>query len=236
MPIHIYGVRMDEQQAAAEPELGLWRPLVNADRWERICRFRRWEDRWRALTGDLLVRRVLRHVYSVPAERLLYERNAYGKPSLVGERSVEFNVSHAGNWVVAAFDEQPIGIDVEQIVEIEQDIGKRYFSRQEYADLCCKPQADRLDYFFDLWTCKESYIKAVGAGLSMPLDAFSVRKTSATRITLKTDARDGAHWSLRQYELEKGYKLSVCAGSNAFPEQVVIWRHAEFYRDPAELI
>lgn len=236
MTIRIYGVRMDEQLAEAEPSLEQWRPLVEPDRWERIGRFRRWEDRWRTLTGDLLVRRVLRHVYDLPAGRLRYERNAYGKPSLAGERTVEFNVSHAGNWVVAAFDEQPIGIDVERIIDVEQEIGKHYFSRQEYADLCCKPQTERLSYFFDLWTCKESYIKAVGEGLSMPLDAFTVRKTSATRITLKTARSDARQWSLRQYELERGYKLSVCAGSSGFPEQVTIWRHAEFYRDPAELI
>ena len=57
---------------------------------------------------------------------------------------------------------------------INMDIAKRYFHITEFnALLDCDPSV-RLSRFFDLWTLKESYIKAVGKGLHLPLDSFAL--------------------------------------------------------------
>jgi 4'-phosphopantetheinyl transferase len=68
--------------------------------------------------------------------------------------------------------------------------------------------------FFQYWTLKESYIKARGMGLSIPLDRFSFDASQPTRITFSVDPileDDAAHWTFWQWSLAEGYLLALCA-------------------------
>ena len=129
-----------------------------------------------------------------------------------------FNISHSGDWVVLATGPSPLGIDVERIKDIDLDIAKRFFSGREYDDLMLKPDEERFSYFFNLWTLKESYIKAVGKGLSLPLDSFSMVMED-NRITIKTESDDNRFF--RQYPVAAGYKLSICASGDSFPGEII---------------
>jgi 4'-phosphopantetheinyl transferase len=114
---------------------------------------------------------------------------------------------------------------VEQIKPIDFAIAKRFFSSTEYDDLMEKEEHERLNYFYDLWTLKESYIKARGKGLSIPLDSFSIRKHNTT-ITV-TSNRDES-WYFIQYPIGPEYKFSVCATTLHFPMDIE-------YLNPGEL-
>lgn len=193
---------------------------VTDERQARIRRFHRWQDQWRALAGELLVRYVLRNFYEVPHNAMHFHRNSNGKPALIGG-DVEFNVSHSGRWAVAAFHELPIGVDIEQMKEADMDMAQMMFAPEEYASLQALTGTERNQHFYDIWTAKESYIKALGEGLTIPLDSFSVQrmKDGGMKLIRGDQLR---RWSFNQCRLDCDYSLTVCAQSTHFPREVNI--------------
>lgn len=188
---------------------------------ERVYRFRNPADSYRTLLADVLVRSLICEAYEISNDEIKYDYNAYGKPSLKSSfPNFCFNVSHSGEWVVCATHDSRVGIDVEQICPIELDIATHYFAPAEVEDLLAKHPDEQVSYFYDLWTLKESYIKARGMGLSIPLQSFAIRKKLDQSITIsESDSHDA--WEFQQYEIDPGYKLSVCATTKQFAAQVV---------------
>ncbi|MCL1078845.1 4'-phosphopantetheinyl transferase superfamily protein [Parashewanella spongiae] len=121
----------------------------------------------------------------------VFTKGKYGKPKLTDElfnqTKIEFNLSHSGDWLLVGIihHTQPIneinsefclGVDVERDRKNTKihSILNRYFAKSEVVDLLALPsEALQRERFFDLWACKESYIKATGKGLSTPLGSFS---------------------------------------------------------------
>jgi phosphopantetheinyl transferase len=100
--------------------------------------------------------------------------NEYGKPFLRGVPEEEFNLSHAGRYVACAFDDRPLGIDIERRRPVKRGVATRFFAPDEAAFLASLPPEEREEGFLDLWTKKESRVKWEGRGLSLPLPSFSV--------------------------------------------------------------
>lgn len=195
--------------------------ITSREESKRIGSFRQSADAERALASILLRNAVLGDKLSLSPEQLAFGKSEYGKPYLLNREGLHFNLTHSGIWVAAVIDEQPVGIDIEEIREIDLDIAQRYFSGQEHRDLTGKSPGERIAYFYDLWTLKESYIKALGKGLSVQLGSFTIKKSSHTAISLKGQAT-AETWHFRQYNIDPGYKLSVCAGSPDFPDAVTV--------------
>ncbi|MFS0916579.1 4'-phosphopantetheinyl transferase family protein [Brevibacillus sp. 179-C 1.1 NHS] len=188
---------------------------------ERIIRFRHPEDSYRTLLADVLVRSLICEACEISSDKIVFDYNAYGKPFFKPLPSFCFNVSHSGEWVVCITDDFEVGIDVEQIVPIDLDIANHYFAPTEVEDLLAKHPDKRLAYFYDLWTLKESYIKARGMGLSIPLQSFAIRKNHDHSILLsQKDSR--VAWFFQQYAIDPGYTLSACGTTNHFADQVVM--------------
>ena len=142
------------------------------------------------------------------------------RPILKNQNDLQFNLSHSGIWVVCAVDNLPVGIDVERIQPIDLDISKNYFSPDEHQDLLAKD--DKYAYFFTLWSLKESYIKIVGKGLSLPLNSFSIKFFGINDIRIKEENRLLENIFFSQYEIDKNYKMAVCASHNKFPNRVQV--------------
>ena len=139
-------------------------------------------------------------------------RGAYGKPELSGGTGVHFNLSHAGDYAAAVFDDGAVGIDVERARRVNVNVMQRQFTAAENAYLRSKPDA-----FLRLWTRKESYCKAVGEGLHLPLSSFDVledqvagREASDTE-TVGREA-DAGDFYLYTEAFAKDYVLSFCTG------------------------
>ena len=228
----IYAVRMEHDAAGAEQEqIARWSARVPEERAARIARFRHWEDQWRSLAGDMLVRAVLQRRYGLRAEQLTVIRGPHGKPRLVGD-DVHYNVSHSGIWAVAAFHTEPIGVDIERIGRADMQLAKSMFEASEYDALAVLPDCERDRSFFAIWTGKESYIKAVGRGLSIPLDSFSVaarHNGGGLLPAVKVAGSLGTEpaWHLRAFELDADYMLSACSTRDAWPDRVHIMTAAE---------
>lgn len=198
---------------------------VSPDKNARIRRFYRMEDRIRGLMADILVRSIIIRETGMENQNIRFYTNDYGKPFLKDWEDFQFNLSHSGTWVVGVVDNRAVGIDVEQIQPIDLDISKNYFSPVEHRDLMA--QENKFAYFFTLWSLKESYIKIVGKGLSLPLNSFSIRFFSPGDIRIKAEDRLLEDIFFAQYPIHTEYKMAVCAHHREFPKQVI---HTSMHR------
>ncbi len=98
--------------------------------------------------------------------------------------------------------------------EVDIEIAGRFFAPAEAAALRVLPSEEQQQRFFDYWTLKESYIKARGMGLSIPLEsfAFDLEDPARIRVRIKPGLQDDAErwlfWCLR---LGRGYLMALCA-------------------------
>jgi 4'-phosphopantetheinyl transferase len=139
-----------------------------------------------------------------------------GKPALRPPAAIAFNVSHSGQVAMFAFTRGcPLGIDVEQVRPVPdmQAIARRFFSAEEALELSQLPgAAERERAFFLCWTRKEAYVKAMGTGLSTPLDGFRVtlRPGESPRL-IGVGHRPTAmeDWTLHHLEPAPGYVAAL---------------------------
>jgi 4'-phosphopantetheinyl transferase len=143
--------------------------------------------RFVAARGQL--RRLLGAYLQIPASRLLFEYNGFGKPYLAAgcnPQRISFNLSHSRSRAVFAFTiGREIGVDIEYIrrdYRYEEFWHSVFTSRERHAIQLAHPH-ERCREFFTCWTHKEAYIKARGEGLSMALTEFEV-VTPAMRYCL----------------------------------------------------
>lgn len=132
-------------------------------------------------------------------------------------RGLSFNLSHTRGLIALAVTRgRELGIDVENIATraISLDVAERFFSPAEVAELSRVAPDRQQDRFFEYWILKESYIKARGMGLSLPLDGFSFEfpHHSAVNISINPELQDHAdRWSFWQYRPTADYLMAICA-------------------------
>lgn len=136
-----------------------------------------------------LCRTTLSRYARVRPEEWRFLHNAHGRPEIsepsLGGR-LRFNLSATrGLFACAVTSELDAGIDVEDAGAAIRDYGAladRFFSPLEARALAGLDPARRRARFLEYWTLKESYIKARGRGLSIPLDGFSFHLDEGPRI------------------------------------------------------
>jgi 4'-phosphopantetheinyl transferase len=182
--------------------------LLSADERERAGRFAFERDRRRYIVARARLRQLLGERLGAAPESLQFVYKPHGKPALArcpGRRDLRFNVSHCGEVAAYAFAEgRAVGVDIEEIRELPdaEDIAMRFFSRRERAAYMRLPVRERPQGFFNCWTRKEAFIKALGSGLSCPLDSFDVsfapgRPARILRVGRVAASRCG--WTLRSF-------------------------------------
>lgn len=191
---------------ADEPLFAAALAAVSPERQEKVQRLRFDRDRRLSLAAGILLRHALRAA-GVPYPAAIC-RGAQGKPYLAGQ-GIHFNLSHAGEWAVCAVAPCPIGCDVEQIRPVEPALAKRFFCPEEQADIACQPTPEaRYDRFFRYWTLKESFLKATGLGLSLPLNAFTILPEQTVSVIQSVD---GYSYHFTEYTQLSGYRCALCA-------------------------
>lgn len=145
------------------------------------------------------------------------------KPRLAHQDDIKFNISHSGTKVMCAVSDHDIGCDVEQVVDIDMEIAKRFFFAEEYEALMrCTDSESRNDLFFRYWTLKESFMKVTGLGFELALDDFCII-LDGTDISVRQTV-DDRNYRFREYMLNDGYKYAVCsAGSPELPKDIMVF-------------
>jgi len=189
--------------------------------------FGRFRKRYRNATalqhsflGELLVKMALTKDFQLQKEDLLFALGDHNKPFLIQRPNLHYNISHSGQWVVAAFSELPVGVDIEKVKKANLPVAERFFSTEEKSFLQNLEDAERDEWFFNFWTVKESYLKAIGTGLTKPLSSFSVFFEG--KIIHLNDSGKIVEVNIRQINIDQGYKLSVCAFEQTIDDNVMI--------------
>jgi len=191
--------------------------VVSESRRQRIARFIRREDALRGLFGEWLVRTVASEKSGLRPGEVEIAADGRGKPYFCNCGAVHFNLSHAGSWVLAAFAAEPVGVDVEAVRPIDLDVASMVFSMEECSVLLSLPQDRQIDYFYRLWTLKESLIKALGTGFSSDLREFSFT-FDRSRCEVRGPLRE--RYRFRQYDIADGYSSAACSTEEIFAGEI----------------
>jgi 4'-phosphopantetheinyl transferase len=176
-------------ESLSEPATTEARDLLSPDERARGERFRFADDRRDFTVAHALLRRALTQHEGVPPSQWVFQTGPQGKPFLAPAQSaLEFNLAHTRGLVACALTKAGmVGVDVESIERAVNcdEIAERYFSETEILALQECRGAERQTRFIELWTLKEAYLKAIGAGLSNPLGdfGFELHGTSGLRFS-----------------------------------------------------
>lgn len=164
------------------------------------------------------LRQLLAPLVGVAPQQIEFAHRSHGKPYLIGpaaQSGIQFNLSHSDDcgligWAVDC----EIGVDVEKWrgMRDEAALVRRFFSDVEIAAYDALPEHNRTEGFFNCWTRKEAYIKAVGRGLGLPLDSFDVSLESgqgARLLRTSTHCEVGRCWSLAAPDAPSRMSIAV---------------------------
>ena len=213
--VHVWFVELAASAASVEDCIS----TLSDDERERASRFR-FEHLTTAFTLSRGILRVLLGRYlAIEPAHVRFAYGTRGKPRLAfPESPLEFNLAHSGRFAAYAFAVGcELGVDIEEVRPIsdQESIVRRFFSPEECEEWLELDSSQRDEAFFRCWTRKEAYIKALGDGLSMPLDSFRVSlrpEVPASLIHADGDPAAASDWSLWSLTPADGY-----AGSLAVP-------------------
>ena len=188
-------VHLADPVALADPErVRRYLALLEPHELEQYRRYHFDHNRQEYLVTRALVRTVLSTYVPRAPEDWRFVRTEHGRPLIAGAGSdpqtrwLTFNLSNTTGLVACAVArDREVGVDVEWLDRRGQalDIADRFFSAPELAELRARPPERQLDRFFDYWTLKEAYIKALGKGLTLPLEAFALVLDAGQPIRLR---------------------------------------------------
>ncbi len=153
-----------------------------------------------------------RYGVHISAEKLpdAIRTGTHGKPELAPYPDIHFNISHCEDIAVCAMSSREIGVDIEEIRPFPDAVIRKALTagEQEFLKQMSADERSRQEWFFRLWTLKESRIKHSGRGLSMPLDSFSFQYDLNTSPYKISCSDRGLHF--HQQLLDDRYVLSAC--------------------------
>jgi 4'-phosphopantetheinyl transferase len=204
------------------------------DELERAGRFRFGRDRRRYLAGRARLRALLGSYVGEEPGRLHFSYGRHGKPALDNDRSVRFNLTHCGSRAVLALARGcEIGVDIELVRPdfAEENIAEHFFSMTEVSWLRHLPPDQQRQAFFECWTRKESFLKAKGGGLSIPLHAFDVAfgpGRTAELLRSDLDPTDTERWRIIDISDDvPGYVAAVAVDSGGRPVTIQIYGESD---------
>jgi len=213
--IRIYALKISQEEQSDRYQF-LFRH-IDPEKQNRIVKSRNGQS---ILWADILVRTLLCIELNVKNSALVFEKSEYGKPYLLHDDHHHYNVSHSGEWIAVALSREPIGIDIEQVRPIDLNVAKTCCTDQEYAFLISLPSHQRLRSFYEIWTVKESFVKAIGKGLHIPFHTFCLNEEESTiafHQNYDLSAHHNTRYCYKKYGIEEDYKLAVCSTHSQFP-------------------
>jgi 4'-phosphopantetheinyl transferase len=193
-------------------------PLLSQEEYQRAQRFHRPTDRLRFIAGRGILRKIISAYLSLAPDIIQFVYNQYGKPFISTAQNhgaLTFNLSHSnGMALYAVARRRRVGIDVEHMREdfATLEVAERFFSKDEFEAVKAVASDKRTKAFFDCWSRKESYIKAIGMGVSYPLGGFAVSLThdvAPALLKVGADTTEAARWNMYELDAADGYAAAL---------------------------
>lgn len=192
-----------------------WTALLSPEERVRSARFVFENHRNGFITAHAGLRFVLGWLLGLPPEQVAFGVDAMGKPCLfgLGASPLFFNLSHSDDLAAVAVSPFfEVGIDIEHVRPIGFEVAEHFFSAGEVAALKALPLPHRTEAVFNIWTRKEAYLKALGLGLSVPLDSFDVSVGHPARLErVAGSPEEPRQWQLVHFVPANGFVGAVAA-------------------------
>ena len=217
-----------------DPELAAqFRWVLSDDERQQYGKFLFEKDRRRYLTTRSLVKYALSRYVPIPPAEWRFDATAFGRPIIINSHpvvsNITFNISHSDQVVVLGLTRGcQLGIDVENLYRhVPVDTACSLFSAAEVRQLHALPPAERPHCFLALWTLKESYVKARGKGLSLPLDKFGFELSDKLRLQANFDAclnDSPTNWTFWQWSPSQDSIAALCVENQPGIEKTITVR------------
>ncbi len=226
--VHLWRVSLGQSESI----LRQLQMLLAADERARADRFHFELDRHRFIVGRGALRTILSGYLGIAPHQVRIRSTPHGKPMLAtfpDRDDLQFNLSHSRELAVCAIARHQIGVDLEYVrpVPDAEEIAERYFSERENAVFRALSAAEKREAFFNCWTRKEAFIKALGDGLTYPLDRFEVSLAlgePARLIRVEGDSQAVQRWSFRQITPEPDYTAALAVEANDWHLSCWSWK------------
>lgn len=185
---------------------------LEQEKQDRVLKYRRKEDKVRGIIGGILTKVIAAKKNNRNLNEITYKYNEYNKPKFENINDLEFNISHSGDYVITAFDNNALGVDIEKISNMEyKDIAERFFSKEEFKWIIKEEGEKSLRRFYKIWTLKESYVKLLGKGLNIPFDSFSFKYNEEKDVFYLENIKEKIVFF--NFQLDN-YEISACTYSD----------------------
>lgn len=184
--------------SAVNPNDEKWYRYLSPKRIEKVKRLKQTKNKAQSIGVELLLNYAVNGDMKIPIK---WDTDENGKLYLTDHSEIYVNLSHSKDYAVCAVADKPIGIDIQYCRKCDIKMADRFFTGAE-ADAIRRASAPE-KAFFEMWTKKESLVKAVGCALTVPLSSFSVLGSTAEY--------EGKMYRFKEYSVkERDYKLFSC--------------------------
>lgn len=184
-------------------------------RQQKIAILRHGRDKNRSLAAGLLLDHALA-VFGLQERSVEYEIGEWGKPTLKYHPEICFSLSHSGDYAICTVGDKPLGNDIERIKGGRLKVADRFFAREEISWLYeAESEEERTRRMFRLWTMKESFVKAIGRGMSLALQDFVIHMDEESGRARVRHSVDAKYYHMREYREIEGYCTAVCVQESA---------------------
>lgn len=191
-----------------DPELAGKLSLLPENLQQQALRKKQWIDRQLSICGKLLLLELLKE-YNSKSSLVDLRYNEYLRPCF--DCRPDFNIAHSGNIVICAMtDEGQIGIDIEQIKQLDFADFTDFFTGNEWHYI--NDHTNKFDGFYNFWTRKEAVLKAIGSGFHTPLNSVDV---SGDEL-----AYDNVTYQISALDIHPDYKCHIA--STVFPQNIEV--------------
>lgn len=229
--IHVWRVNT-RLVSASEPG-----KVLEAEELKKAYRFHFLKDQKNFIVSRGVLRTLVARYLNMKAPQVHFHYNKYGKPYLKDSSlKLQFNVSHSNGTVLLAFAlNHKIGVDIEFIRPdfADIDIARHCFSSSEILTLSTLPDELKTIAFFNCWTRKEAYIKAIGTGLSIPLNSFDVSLVPgepADLLSVHGKPEEHKRWRIIDLDAGEGYCAAAAVKGNPEKVKCLEWSEDMFER------
>ena len=184
-------------------------------RQQKIAILRHRMDKNRSLAAGLLLDHAL-EPFGLQERSVEYEIGEWGKPALKYHPEICFSLSHSGDYAVCTIGDKPVGNDIERVKTGRLKVADRFFAEEERDWIYeAEREEEQVQRMFRLWTMKESFVKAIGRGMSLSLQDFAIYvdgESGRARVRHSVDAK---YYHMREYREIAGYCTALCVQESA---------------------
>jgi len=221
--LNVYFLKLDFNINA--DDLLMLEKTISAQRVEYAKQYHQRKDYIRSLLSSVLLYYAL-NKNGIEKKDIIIEKSPRGKPFLINFKNIDFNITHSGDWVACAIDSNDIGIDIEQIKDIDLT---------DYKEILTSEETDyingKLENFYQIWTLKESFLKALGLGVYKPLSSFKIQPYDKHYARVFQDDNCQKQWYFYNFNLDEQHSCSICSQSEISEKQFNFLEYKSFYQN-----